>query len=384
MKWASALATSTRLEDAATEATESLLADLGGSSLDLLFAFVTHDYADHFTKLPDVLLSRTGDTELIGCSASGVLGGGNEVEHEPGLALIGAHLPDTDVRAFHMPPDPVSWETAVLRAGRGEPDFVLLSDPYSGSPEDLLAWMDTKFSESTKIGGLVSGASHPGDSILILGDAIHRVGTVGVALSGDLEVDTVVAQGCRPIGSPLFVTRGDHHILYELDGQPATQVLESLYAELSEEDQELFRSSLFLGLVMREREEVYEHGDFLIRPIIGVDPDARALAIAAEVKTNQVVQFHVRDARASAEDLEQMLSRHQYAQPSGALLFSCVGRGRGLYGEPNHDTGMFHNQIGRVPLGGFFCSGEIGPVRGKTYIHGYTSSFGLFRRKSLM
>jgi small ligand-binding sensory domain FIST len=385
VKWVSALANSARLEDAVEEATESLQADMGrDASIDLVFAFVTQHHADHFEKLPDAILTRLGGaSELVGCSAQGVLAGGVEVEQEPGLVLVGAHLPEVKVTPFYLPPDPREWSEALL-VREAEPDFVVLSDPHSSSAEDLVRWFDEAYPESTKIGGLVSGSDQPGESILYALGTSYRMGSVGVALSGNLEVDTVVAQGCRPIGNPLFVTRGDHHVIYELDGRPATEVLERLHAELSPADQQLFLNSLFVGVVMREHEQIYQQGDFLIRPLIGIDPQAKALAAAAVIHQGSVVQFHLRDARTSADDLEEMLSRHQYAQPAGALLFSCVGRGRDLYGEPHHDSRRFHHQMGRVPLGGFFASGEIGPVRGQTYVHGYTSSFGLFRRKNLM
>jgi small ligand-binding sensory domain FIST len=91
-----------------------------------------------------------------------------------------------------------------------------------------------------------------------------------------------------------------------------------------------------------------------------------------------VVQFHLRDARTSADDLDQLLARHR-GTPAGSLLFSCLGRGTHLYGRADHDTDLVRRHFGDVPLGGFFCNGEIGPVQGTTFLHGYTSAFGLFR-----
>lgn len=380
MKWASTIATPARLEDAAAEAAEALAAELGGEDVDLLFAFASQEYSDHFVRLPECLRERFPNALLLGCSAGGVIGGGREVEGEAGLALTGACLPDVRIEPFHLGSDPERW-LGEANVEANEPELIVLPEPFSTNTDDLVNWLDTSFPESVKIGGLASGADQPGGNVLFLGDEIHRTGTVGVALSGNLEVDTIVAQGCRPIGSPMFVTRAEEGVLYELDGRPAMSILESLYTQLPTEDQDLFRSSLFLGVVMREEQEVYEHGDFLIRNLVGVDPSAGALAVAANLRPNQVVQFHLRDAHASADDLEAMLSRHRYGSPAGALLFSCLGRGRLLYGEPDHDSRVFHEQIGKIPLGGFFCNGEIGPVLGQTFLHGYTSSFGLFRPK---
>ena len=124
-------------------------------------------------------------------------------------------------------------------------------------------------------------------------------------------------------------------------------------------------------------------GDFLIRNVLGADPQSGALAIGERLRRGQTVQFHVRDARTSAEDLDSLLGRFASTPASadlrGALLFSCLGRGVNLYGRPDHDTDLFRVHLGALPLGGFFCNGQIGPVSGATHLHGFTSSFGLFR-----
>ena len=212
---------------------------------------------------------------------------------------------------------------------------------------------------------------------------MHRTGLVGVALAGNIEVETIVAQGCRPIGEPMFITKCQGNLLWELDGVSAVKVLEDLYESLDPGDQELARHSLFLGIVMSEQQQEYRQGDFLIRNVVGMDADRGVLAVGAALHESSVVQFHLRDAKTSAADLEQLLARQEgLAQPQGALLFSCLGRGVYLYGRPDHDTDAFRRHMGDVPLGGFFCNGEIGPVHGTTFLHGYTSSFGLFRRRS--
>src|SRR5262249_29734662 len=128
-------------------------------------------------------------------------------------------------------------------------------------------------------------------------------------------------------------------------------------------------------------------GDFLIRNILGIEPRSGALVIGEIPQVERTVQFHLRDAATSADDLRLTLKRYCEehnegdGQAAGALLFSCLGRGRHLYGRANHDSECFRQYLGEVPLGGFFCSGEIGPVGGTTFLHGYTSSFGIFREK---
>lgn len=213
---------------------------------------------------------------------------------------------------------------------------------------------------------------------------LYEEGTVGVALSGNIVLETIVAQGCRPIGQPYQVTRGDRNIILELDEQAPLLVLRDLIASLSEEDRTLAQNSLFVGLAMDEFKPCLQQGDFLIRDILGVDPAGGAIAIGDYVRPGQRLQFHLRDAEASAEDLEFLLERYQKEQQSqpaavGALMFSCLGRGAGLYGKPNFDSQLFQRYLNNIPLGGFFCGGEIGPVGGSTFLHGYTSVFGICR-----
>jgi small ligand-binding sensory domain FIST len=207
---------------------------------------------------------------------------------------------------------------------------------------------------------------------------------VGIALSGDIEVDTIVAQGCRPIGEPMQITKCDQTLLQELDGKPPLEILHDLNEILSDSDKKLLQTSLFLGIEMDPMRDNPKQGDFLIRNLMGIDRESGGLSIGALLRNGQLVQFHLRDKNMSAEDLEVMLTRYlsqgNAENAQGALLFSCLGRGQYLYGEANHDTNMFRGKLGDIPLGGFFCNGEIGPVGNATFLHGYTSSFGIFRK----
>jgi small ligand-binding sensory domain FIST len=261
---------------------------------------------------------------------------------------------------------------------------LLLPEPFSFEPEQFLRELDRTYPRSRKVGGLSSGGRQSGANALFLGSDVYRSGLVGVALSGNIEVETIVAQGCRPIGQPMFVTKCHGNIIWELDGRQAVEVLQELFEGLSSADQELARQSLFLGIAMTEDHQEYRQGDFLIRNLIGMDATRGVIAVAAAVRENAIVQFHLRDARTSAHDLEQLLTHYAadgHAAPAGGLLFSCLGRGMYLYGRPDHDTEAARRHLGEMPLGGFFCNGEIGPVHGTTFLHGYTSAFGLFRSR---
>jgi small ligand-binding sensory domain FIST len=382
MRWASTATTSARLEDAIDEAAETLIEELGaGGAPDLVLAFVTPHHAAHWGSLSDAVGRHFPDALLLGCSCGGAIGGGRELEQEQALSLTAAVLPGVSLAPFHLDDDQSAWEDSIGVAAEDEPAFLLLPDPFTFDSEELLGYLDEVYPGHVKVGGLASGARGPGGNALFIGERVERAGLVGVALSGDICVDTVVAQGCRPVGAPMWVTRAAGNVALELDGAPAIEALEKLHAQLSPDDRALLRHSLFLGLGMEERREVYRQGDFLVRNLVGVDPGSGAIAVAAPLREGQVVQFHLRDATASSTDLDEMLSRYEHHAPAGGLLFSCLGRGQQLYGHPDHDSKAFARAIGDVPLGGFFCNGEIGPVERRTYVHGYTSSFALFRRR---
>ena len=399
MKWSSSISERPSLDGAVDECTSKLTDELGGTAPDLVIAFVSAHHEARYQDLPRLVAERLPGGLLLGCSGGGVIGDGREVEQSVGLALTAVVLPDVHLTPFHIddaalpdgdaPPD--DWKALVAMPddldGEDDPDFLLLVDPFSLRGNQLLEGLDYAFPKSVKIGGLASGAHYPGGNALYLRDDTHGSGAVGVAIRGDVIVDTVVAQGCRPIGDPMTVTACERNSLLELDGRTPFEVLKELFEHLSDGDRRLAQHSLFLGVVMDELLDSPKLGDYLIRNIVGVDPRRGALSIGDILKEGQLVQFHLRDAATSAHDLEAMLDQYAGAVPApsgaGALLFSCLGRGQMLYGAPDHDTGMFRQKVGQIPLTGFFCNGEIGPVGGSTFLHGYTSSFGIFRPKEV-
>jgi len=372
MKWSSAVSSAPRLDDAIAETASRIRRELGDTAPDLAVVFASPHHAAAYDAVPELVRAALEPKTLIGCSAGGVIGGGHEIEGEAGFSLTAASLPRVTIEPFHAT-DPVPPAIAADPA----PQLVVFPEPFSFDAETFLHLLDHRLPGSTVVGGVASGGRERGTNALFLDAVAHRDGLVGVALSGDVVVDTVVAQGCRPIGEPMFVTRCERNFIYEVDGRSPAAVLSDLHRRAPTRDKELFRSSLFLGVVMREQQE-YGQGDFLIRNVLGLDGKTGAVAVGALVRTGMVVQFHLRDARTSAEDLDQLLGRYR-GTPAGSLLFSCLGRGMHLYGRPDHDTELARRHFGDVPIGGFFCNGEIGPVQGTTFLHGYTSAFGLFR-----
>jgi small ligand-binding sensory domain FIST len=372
MQWASAVSSAARVDEAIAEAASRVRRQLGDQPPDLAVVFASPHHADHYDAVPELVRAALEPKTLLGCSAGGVIGGGHEIEGEAGFSVTAARLPGVTLVPFHadepVPPDVPADPP---------PQLIVLPEPFSFDAETFLRLLDHRLPGSTVVGGVASGGRQRGQNALFLDGTVHRDGLVGVALQGNVVVDTVVAQGCRPIGEPMFVTRCERNFLYEVDGRSPAAVLSDLHRRASARDKELFRSSLFLGIVMREQQQ-YGQGDFLIRNVLGLDGKTGAVAVGALLRPGMVVQFHLRDARTSAEDLDALLARYGQ-KPAGSLLFSCLGRGVHLYGRPDHDTELARRHLGDVPLGGFFCNGEIGPVQGTTFLHGYTSAFGLFR-----
>ena len=391
MKWSSAVSERPSLSDAVAECVDVIGRDLGEVPRDLTVAFVSQHHEAQYELLPDLLNQFVGGGVAIGCSGGGVIGAGREVERRHGFAMTSAILPGVEVRAFHAEYDdipgpdapPHSWEFLVGTQASSSPHFVLLVDPFSVQAEELISGLDYAFPDSVKIGGLSSGAHRPGGDALYAMNQVFRSGFAGVSISGLVSVDTVVSQGCRPIGEPMQIKSCSQHLLAELDLGKPLDVVKKLFDDFGERDRQLLRNSLLIGIVMDPLKDSPELGDYLIRGITGVDHKSGALAVAGSLREGQIVQFHVRDAETSSQDLADLLSRYSgdmsVSQEAGALLFSCLGRGIDLYGRADHDTDMFREKVRPIPLTGFFCNGEIGPVGDATYLHGWTSSFGIFK-----
>jgi small ligand-binding sensory domain FIST len=387
MRWASALSGKQRIEEAVAEAAVGIRRGLAGTAADLVVAFVSPHHLDAGGRIPQLVEAALPGALLVGCTGRGIIGAGHEVEDGPALSLTAASLPGVRLTPFHLDQrelpegtDAGEWRDTVDVDPATRPHFLLLADPLSIDADALIAGLDAAYPSASKVGGLASGGPIPGANRVFLGQRAHRTGAAGVALSGNVAVETIVAQGCRPIGTPMIATRCQGNVLLEVDGRRPVDVLRELYPTLASRDQELFRHSLFVGIEMRDSVE-YREGELLVRNLMGIDPKHGSLVVGAALHPMQVVQFLLRDARTAEEDLVRMLDRSpaRAQPPRGALLFSCLGRGAHLFGRPDHDTDLFRAKIGPVPLGGFFCNGEIGPVGGATFLHGYTSAFALFR-----
>jgi len=395
LRWSSAVSDSPSFTEAVTQASEQILANLDGQTPDLAVVFISSHHAPSYFTAPEVFAEALGAKVLIGCSAAGVIGGGQEVERRPGIAISAAVLPGVEISPFHLNQDelpspdagPEEWQALLGIRPDDCPAIMLLPDPFTLRSDHLLAGLDFAYPNAVKIGGLASGGGQPGANALFINDKSVRSGAVGVAFTGDLAVETVVAQGCRPIGEPLVVTESDLNVISKLGDQTPLEVLKDLFDNAETREKRLIRRSLQIGIIMDRLAQDANEGEFLIRNVLGADENDGTLAVGEMVQEGQVVQFFVRDAQAADEDLRLMLEEYidgldEDDVPASALLFSCLGRGQYLYGSPNHDTATFTDMVADIPIAGFFSNGEIGPIGDQTFLHGYSASFALFKQPS--
>lgn len=385
--FAGALSSGSDWRKAAREAARSAREGLRGKPCHAALFFVSEGYKGLIPEeLQKLLSDELGRPALIGCNSSGIIGSEREIEMEPALSLLAMYLPGVRVEGFTLS----AKDVARFEKGSElvkefdvypteKPKFLCLADPSSCDIERLLELFNEGYQGAPVIGGLASGMAVGRPNWLAGAGGLSNSGAVGLALSRGIEVEVLVSQGCRPIGTRFIITKADRNVLYELASRPALEVLREVVGALPAEDRELARHSLFAGLVMDERRAKFSRGDFLVRNLMGLEPDSGALVLGTALRPGQTLQFQLRDAKTSAEDLRALLESRPAAGPAGrgALLVSCCGRGQGLYGKPNHDVALIQELRGPLPLAGFFANGEIGPVGEKNFIHGYTSSLAI-------
>ncbi len=359
---------------------------LAGRPVDLALLFVS---GTHLTEPDDVLVAVHGTLApgaLVGCGAGGVLGGGRELESGAAVAVWAASFDGTaEVTPFHATVhDDGDGDEAELR---GLPPFdgargaIMLPDPYSFPTDAVLSGLADIAPSVPVLGGLSSARTSGGTAALFFADEMRDEGAVGVRLDG-IEMLPCVSQGATPLGREVTITEADGNVIYELAGKPALETVESIIGELTSRERRLVADGLLVGIVIDGGKPEYEQGDFLVRGLLGADRDTGRIAVGTSVRPGQVVRLHARDARSADEDLRRELAVRVDAlagrPAAGALVFSCNGRGRGMFGVADHDAELVHGQLRGAPSAGFFAAGEIGPVGGRSFLHGFTATVAVF------
>jgi small ligand-binding sensory domain FIST len=378
-RYAAALSVHPTPVEAAGEVAGEIIERFDGDAPDLLVCFASPHHVGAFEDIANGLRKLLEPAAMIGTTAVAIAGGAREIEDAPALSVFAARFATGALHTLALDALPADDGVVIL----GWPDTVeprgtllLLTDPYSFPTPQFLQLVNQQVPELTVVGGMASAAAGPGGNRLVADAHLGTSGAVAVLCSEDVPIRPVISQGCRPIGQPFTVTRAEQQLLYELGGQSAVQRLQDLVLAADEDERDLMRRGLHLGVAVDEHLLDFGRGDFLVRNLLGVDQTHGAVAVGDRLEIGQTVQFLVRDAASADEDLRVLL------EPAGAgaaaLLFTCNGRGSRFFGTPDHDAALVETVLGSVPLAGAFCAGEIGPVGGRNFVHGYTASVAVF------
>jgi small ligand-binding sensory domain FIST len=386
IRCAVAASTADQIDTAIREAAASAARLLGGNA-DVAVVFVSSGYGAAIRPAMEGLADLLGTPTIIGSTAEALLAADAEYESGPVVTVWLARLPGATVVPFALEytqtPDGgmfVGWPTELDDGWPTNAAVVLLADPFSFPVDALIKRVEEDHPGVPIVGGMASGGYQPGSNTLVVGSRSYDSGAVGFVIGGGVRIRPVVSQGCRPIGRPMVITKSEENVIVELGGKPALERLREVYGELDPADRQLVRNSLHIGRVASEYQDHFQRGDFLVRNVVGADPDSGVIAVGDLVRTGQTIQFHVRDAKSAHDDLTALLAREKDcgAAPAGALVFTCNGRGTRLFEEASHDARCLQDSLGPIPAAGFFAQGEIGPIGRRNCLHGFTASIALF------
>ena len=375
------LSVSPEAAEAAGEAAREARATLGGAPVDLAFLFLSPDHFPGALEALEAVEEELAPAHVLGCVAEGVVGRDRELENGPGAAVWAASLPEAVIETFQS----VALGTEEGVAVTGIPNLddadlvALLVDPFSYPAGGFLAKLNEEEDSVPLVGGLSAGSGEPDTQTLFCDGELLYEGAVGVVLRG-VPVRTVVSQGCEPIGRDSVITHAEDNVVFELAGEPALERLRGDLGTLTpEQERSAARGGVLAGLVIDENRADYRRGDYLMRSLTGVDEESGALAVGEAVRIGQTLRFHVRDEASADADLrENLAAALDGERAAGALLFTCNGRGTNLFSAPHHDARTAAELLGGDSLAGFFCAGEIGPVGGKPFLHGFTATAAIF------
>ncbi len=381
---ASGLSTLTEPVEAAREAAESAARRLGSEPAELAFVFASGGHVAAPEATIEGVREVLDPDVLAGCGAGGVLGSGRELEDATAVVVwAGSFGDEAEIVPFHAS---LTAEDGVARVEglpplEGTRAALLLADPYTFPTDAVLEAVAEQAPGVPVLGGIASARGTTDTAALMLADEVLEQGAVGVYLRG-IEVLPCVSQGAAPVGPEITVTAAEGNVIHELAGRPALQTVERIISGLPPRERALVAGGLLIGVVVDGGKPDYEQGDFLVRGVIGADPEPGQLAVGTLVHEGQVMRLHARDARSADEDLRRTLRLRMDALSgsgaAGALVFSCNGRGSAMFGPCDHDARAVDEELRGAPAAGFFAAGEIGPVGGRSFLHGFTATVAVF------
>jgi small ligand-binding sensory domain FIST len=380
---AAAVSTDEDTRAAAEDVAGRVRDDLAGAPADVAFLFLSPEHAGEAEAAAAAVMEILHPGALAGATGEAVIGTGCELEGVPAMSLLAMSLPGGRARVHHLSvrdtgDGPAVEMPAELLPAPGEP-MLLIADPYSFPADAFLEGVEGRFQGAVAVGGLASGGAGPGEHAFICGRRVMRHGAIAVTVEGDVRLRVLVSQGCAPVGPEMVITSAEGNVIHELAGRPAYERLTDIVAGLDDHGRDLVQRGLLAGLVIDENRAEYGSDDYLMRAVMGGDADQGSLVVGDTVRVGQTFRFHARDAESADADLRAALRRHAQngERPQAGLLFACNGRGSNMYPDSDHDAGAVVDELGPIPLAGMFCSGEIGPVGGHTFLHGFTATMAL-------
>ena len=372
------IGTGSDLGAAALSALTAAVAPLGGRAPDLVQVFVGGGDPDEMAGVALACGERSGSQAVLGCTAAGVMGGGRSCEGATAVGVFAAVLPGARLRTFHLEVMPVDAGAAVVGMPELRPSTdevaLLFADAYSFPAGSFADRTSDSLPGMPVVGGVADGPRGAGSTRLWVDGRVVDRGAVGVLLDG-ASARPLVSQGCRPVGPAMTVTAARGNLLLSLAGRPAVAALRDLLADLPPTDQALVSGGLLLGIAV---DEYADERTFLVRSVLGTDPAIGGLLVSDLVPVGTTVQLQVRDADAADADLRAALERCPGQPGSGALVFSGAERGSGLfgasYGGAEHDQRTVRSVLAADAVGGFFTSGQLGPVAGRNRLHSLAAS----------
>jgi small ligand-binding sensory domain FIST len=359
------------------------------------FAFVFLSGASLSEKISDIVdlwQDISGGIPFFGGSAESVVGTRIEIEGACAASIMLVNdmdvLPKTyELECIKTPDGPsVMGLTEELLAELND-GLMVVACPVSFSVELLASALEYEKNSPRDavvpiLGGYCSSQDWQSPSIMFCGDRVLTRGAAVLTLPKNWKWQTILSQGCRPIGDPLVITQMDEQAIVSLGGKPAMKQLRELYERLPTQEQEMVSNSLMVGRAISEYSETFSHGEFLIRAVQGVDPSNQGLIVTDRFQVGQTIRFHVRDADAATADLQHLLGvfRDSETQPAGALLFTCNGRGSRMFDVESHDAMMIDSYLPNLPLTGIFAAGEFGPIANQNLVHGFTAILHLLKK----
>jgi small ligand-binding sensory domain FIST len=370
-------------DTAALEASLEAIERSGAARADLAQVFVTGDAHTRAHEALHAVRRVTGAPVVVGCSGAGVLTERREVEDELAVAVLAVRGERLVVTPFSFDRQGERRQLGAELAQRIGPTVadggcaLVLPDAVGCNPPALLTGLHDALGFVPVLGAVAAGGPM---FELYNTDAVEGA-LVGVALSGLAPV-IGVTQGCTPIGEPYVITHAEANVIQRIGSRPALEMLTQAIRANPETEARVRQAGVFAGLAMDPAKSPLERGDFLVRNLVGADQSSGALAVAERVRVGQTLQFQIRDARASREDLSGMLDelaeRLGGRRPAFGCYFDCAGRGRGLFGVPDHDVTLIRERLGEFPLVGFFGNGEFAPIGRRNFFHNYTGALVIF------